>query len=276
MERKFTIIDKITRQYRRFNSMETHLTVRLLPQQRGNERDPISYFMASVTALCEHALRNCDDSDMVGISIRFEVNMRNKAIGISFRRKDQLSTDVILNVWQKVTQSNSRFNTLDKLFLEEHSVKMPVGFERGIKSKGRTLDALPHLKTSIVKVKAERNCLAHALVIAIAKITNDPNYKSYRDGRKIGPVVQRLLETTGINLDRGGGCIRELTRFQEYFKDYRIVVFSGLNCEVVMFDGQVQTKKRINLLYDDVARHCHVIVNITGAMAKRYVCKACN
>jgi hypothetical protein len=89
-------------------------------------------------------------------------------------------------------------------------------------------------------------------------------------------VVQRLLETTGINLDRGGGGIRELTRFQEYFKDYRIVVFSGLNCEDVMFDGQVQTEKRINLLYDDVASHYHVILNITGAMAKRYVCKACN
>jgi len=68
-----------------------------------------------------------------------------------------------------------------------------------------------------VKVKAETNCLAHALVIAIAKITNDPNYKSYRDGCKIGPVVQRSLETTGINLDRGGG-IRELAQFQEYLK----------------------------------------------------------
>jgi len=81
-----------------------------------------------------------------------------------------------------------------------------------------------------VKVKTATDCLAHALVIAIAKITNDPNYKSYRDGWKIGPVVQRLLETTGINLDRGGG-IEELTRFQEYIKEYRIVVFSGLNCE---------------------------------------------
>ena len=51
-----------------------------------------------MTDLCEHALRNCDDSDMVGISIRNKVNMRDKAIGISFRRKDQLLTDVILNV----------------------------------------------------------------------------------------------------------------------------------------------------------------------------------
>jgi len=88
-------------------------------------------------------------------------------------------------------------------------------------------------------------------------------------------VVQRLLETTGINLDRGGG-IEKLTRFQEYFKEYRIVVFSGLNCEDIMFNGQVQTEKRINLIYDGVARHYHVIVNITVAMAKRYICTASN
>ena len=126
-----------------------------------------------------------------------------------------------------------------------------------------------------MKVKPATDCLAHALVIAIAKITNEPYYKSYRDGWKIGPVVQRLLERTGTNLDRGGG-IEELTRFQKYFKGYRIFVFSGLNCEDIMFDGQVHTEKGINLLYDDVARHNHVILNITGSMVKRYICKACN
>jgi len=73
--------------------------------------------------------------------------MRDKAIAISFRRKDQLSKDVTLNVWQKVTQSNSRFNALDKLVLEVHSVNMPVGFGRCMKTKGRPLKALAHLKT---------------------------------------------------------------------------------------------------------------------------------
>ena len=145
MDRTFTIIDEITREYRRFNTVGTKFTVRLLPPLQGDESDPVSYFMASVNNLCEHVFRNCNDSDMLGISIRNEVNMRDKAIGISFRRKDQLSTDVILNVWQQVTQSNSRFNALDKLVLEVHSVKMPVGFRGdGIKSKGRPLDALAH------------------------------------------------------------------------------------------------------------------------------------
>ena len=35
-----------------------------------------------------------------------------------------------------------------------------------------------------------------------------------------------------------------------------------------MFEGQVDASKRINLLYDDVERHYHVITNVTGAMAK--------
>jgi hypothetical protein len=42
-----------------------------------------------------------------------------------------------------------------------------------------------------------------------------------------------------------------------------------------MFEGQVESPETINLLYDDVERHYHVIVNITGVMAKMYVCKAC-
>jgi hypothetical protein len=30
------------------------------------------------------------------------------------------------------------------------------------------------------------------------------------------------------------------------------------------------------IMYDDVNHHYHVITNMTGAMAKKYVCKACN
>jgi len=41
-----------------------------------------------------------------------------------------------------------------------------------------------------------------------------------------------------------------------------------------MFQGTVRSAKRINLLYDDVERHYHVITNLTGAMAKKNVCKA--
>jgi len=111
--------------------------------------------------------------------------------------------------------------------------------------------------------------LVHAFVIAKAKVDGDPNYNSYRRGYKIRHIVDPLLETTGIDLSRGG--VSELLRFQEHFKEDRIVVFGGLNCEDIYFDGQVESEKRINLLYDDVRRHFHVINSFTGALSRQYV-----
>jgi hypothetical protein len=134
---------------------------------------------------------------------------------------------------------------------------------------------MAHLKRSIIEVKAENNCLAHALLIAISRVNNDPNYNAYRKGRKIRLAVQNLLATTGIDLTKGAG-IPELRKFQEYFCEYKTVVYQGLNCESIMFEGRVESPKRLNLLYDDVHKHYHVITSLTGAMAKQYVCTACN
>ena len=101
----------------------------------------------------------------------------------------------------------------------------------------------------------------------IAKLDNDANYTAYRKGRKIRPVVQTLLHETGIDVAVGGG-IPEINRFQEHFWNYKIVVYQGLGCADIMFEGQVDSSKHINLLYDDVERH-HVITNLAGAMAER-------
>jgi len=119
MDRRFEIEDEITRQYRRFSAVGTQLTVRLLPPPEDSDPvtspDPINHFLASVNELFEYALQNVSDSDMVGITIQNEVNQNDKPIGLSFRRRDQLSGDVIWSVFEKVSQSNSRFNALDRL-----------------------------------------------------------------------------------------------------------------------------------------------------------------
>jgi len=121
----------------------------------------------------------------------------------------------------------------------------------------------------------EENCLAHALVIAVAKVENDSNYKSYIKGWKIRHFVQTLIDAIGIDLSNGGG-IPELVRFQEHFRQCKIVVYHGLSCDDILFEGQVESSKRLNILYDDVECHYHVIVKLTAAMAKKYVCKGCN
>ena len=76
-------------------------------------------------------------------------------------------------------------------------------------------------------------------------------------------MVQHLLETTGIDLQNGGG-INDLQRFQDHFTEYRIL-FGGLDCEYIIFDGQVKSEKKgINLLYGDVNRYYHVTTNLRG------------
>jgi ribosome-associated translation inhibitor RaiA len=83
-------------------------------------------------------------------------------------------------MFEKVAQSNARFNAMDRLVVVIHSVRMPVGFGRtALGTKGRPLANMAHLKSSIIEVKAENNCLAHALIIAIARMNKELNKQSW-------------------------------------------------------------------------------------------------
>jgi len=66
-------------------------------------------------------------------------------------------------------------------------------------------------------MKALQDCLAHALVIAIANVNIDPNYDGFRKERKIRHAVQTLLEMTGMDLSNGA-MNPKLFRFQEQFR----------------------------------------------------------
>ena len=113
--------------------------MRLLPPPFP-ESDPITHFLDGISELFEYALRDCSESDMVGVTISNEVNEQDKPIGISFRRKDQLSEELIWSMFEKVAQSNARFNAIGRLIVVVHTDKMPKGFGRTAqRSKGRTV-----------------------------------------------------------------------------------------------------------------------------------------
>ena len=42
-----------------------------------------------------------------------------------------------------------------------------------------------------------------------------------------------------------------------------------------MYQCHVESQKRVSLLFDTVKYYYHVIANLTGAMAKRYICEGC-
>ena len=47
-----------------FQCRSTQLNARLLPPYEGEDSNPVSHFLASVTDLFEYALRNCNDFDV--------------------------------------------------------------------------------------------------------------------------------------------------------------------------------------------------------------------
>jgi len=63
----FSIDSETDRQHSRFNARGTELTVRLLPSAVEDNQVAITHFQASVNDLFDYALRNVDDSDMVGL-----------------------------------------------------------------------------------------------------------------------------------------------------------------------------------------------------------------
>jgi hypothetical protein len=44
----------------------------------------------------------------------------------------------------------------------------------------------------------------------------------------------------------------------------------------MIFDGQVESEKIINLLYYDVTHHYHVINFVRDALLRQFVCEDCN
>jgi hypothetical protein len=83
------------REYRRFNTVGTQLRVRHNPSTHPGTSNPVDHFLACMNGLFEHALQGAADSDMVWVPIRNDVIKKNIAVGVSFRRTDKLSAEVI-------------------------------------------------------------------------------------------------------------------------------------------------------------------------------------
>jgi hypothetical protein len=132
MSRFFTVQNEIFRRYRRFNAEGRELSVRLTapPSTSSAARDPARDFCNSVDELFEYAMRDLEPGDMVGISIHNADNQPDRLIGLSFRRRDQISRDVLWSVFEKVIQSNAKYQDLDTLTFHIHSVRKPVGLAR--------------------------------------------------------------------------------------------------------------------------------------------------
>ena len=149
----FFILSEMTKSISKYNATGRSLLIKF--KTPGEEQEPTAYFKEYITSLTNYLVDDVRDRDLVSLRIRNTENVRDKVVGISFRRRDQLKPDVVWSILGKVVQSNARFGLSDRLEVHLDHVRMPAGNgRRAEKTKGRSLDVMSAIKKSIVVVKA--------------------------------------------------------------------------------------------------------------------------
>jgi hypothetical protein len=184
----------------------------------------------------------------------------------------RLTTERVLAQIERVIQSNHEFRLNDSVKLNLVHVEMPNG---GTGTKRSEINLEKHLinKRAIVRIQNKDDlCLARALVVSIAKIENDSQYKSIVTHRR--PMQTRLAhdlhQKAGVPI---GSCgIEEVKQFQAYLTDYQInivskehhssVIFSFLRARLVC----VMTKRMRTSTKANTTNYCSSISSASKRM----------
>ena len=206
--------------------------------------------------------------------IRFLIhsNQLDKPIHFPFMPADRLTTEQILAKFEQVIQSNQEFRLNDTVEINVIHVSMPIG---GKRSKRSEVNLEKHLekKRSVVKIRNDDNlCMARAIVVAKAKLDNDPRDRQIRDHRwpMQTRLAQELHQNAGVPLGPRG--IEQAKLFQAYLPEYQINIVSKEYNNNIIYAGPEKDKRIYLYMHDN---HYDVITKMPGFFARHYYCHTC-
>jgi hypothetical protein len=253
-----------------YRSREVTFSINAVPPGEN----PVAWVVNAVDDIVQDLLSDIPNNGNVLINVSNK-NNPEKCIDISLRRKDQITTDVILGEVEKVIQSNEKF-AVDEITIKVHHVRNETGGHVDRK-KLCLLEANDYAtkKRSCITVNNEgTDCLAHAIVLAVARLRGSKAAKSLRNSKKrISEEATKLCREANVDLSNGGGRV-ELEQFQQYLQDYKITVYNDRDGRELFFVGDGSgTKGNINLHLEN--DHYNVITCTKAFFACRYYCEAC-
>ena len=200
-------------------------------------------------------------------------------ISLPFCPLEELTTEKVLAQVEKVVQSNEEFRLNDTVNIDIIRVEMPQGSGKS-KVKRQILNIRDYLKkkSSVICINnMDDLCLARALVVSIARIEQDPQYR----GISRGSGIQRerafdLHEAANVPLGRCG--LNEVDLFQHCLTQYQIIVVSGDQNNAIIYPthppANPNPEKSIYLYYQ--ANHFDVITKLPGFLNTSYFCHQCH
>ena len=242
-----------------------------------SELDLIESYERTQT-IFEHLLndvtQDMNEKDQVRFVLRSE--QLDTPISIPFMTVEQLTTERVFSQIERVIQSNRDFRLNDTVTVDIIHVEAPQGSGR---SKRTTLNIREHLhkKGSVVTIKNNDNlCLAHALVVAIAKIEKDPRYKLLTNSGKRAQEKKARELHEAANVPFGPCGIPEVEMFQKYLTNYEINIVSGNHNSSIIYPPKPSTNNNVTPIYLYLHdNHYDVITSMPGFLSTVYFCHTC-
>ena len=218
----------------------------------------------------DEAIGGISPQDQVRFVLRS--NQLKYPINFPFMAPSRLTTERILAEFERVIQSNKEFRLNDTVEINVIHVSMPTG-GKGTKRSEVNLEKRLERKKSIIRIRNDDDlCMARALMVAKAKLDNDPQYKSIVDHRR--PMQTRLAQefhqNAGVPLSP---CwIEQAKLFQAHLSKYQISIMSKKYGNKVIYAGPEKDKKIYLYMHNN---HYDVITKMPGLFARVYYCHTC-
>ncbi len=260
-----------------------------------------------LTEIFDHLLlvlkKNVGANDKLGLTIDFSDNRKEASnpIGVPFNYPKNISSELILDIFESVAQSNTNFLTSDSLFVQSTHIK---GYEGGSKTRRPTAlmsvgDILEFKKCllNIPECGNENLCLISSVLAALEILDG---VKPHLIARKVkrhrfAKLQQDLIKKAGMSSENYANKfmgLEQIHKLQNYFQHkYRLVIYNDKNNpNSFLFKGpqkmyQLYRKlgesagnaiKDLNIYYSEEERHFYPIISVSELFGRRKLCKYCD
>ena len=220
--------------------------------------------------------QDMNERDQVRFVLRSD--QLDKPISLPFMTVEQLTSERLFSQFERVIQWNQDFRLNDTVTVDIIHVVSPQGSGR---SKRTTLDLREYLhkKKSIISINnnGDNLCLARALVVAIAKIEKDPNYKNLINPKRKTQQARAMDLHHAAKVPFGPCGLPEVALFQKHLTNYEINIVSGNHNDAIIYPPKPSTDNNVTpiyLYYHD--NHYDVITSMPGFLSKVYFCHRCS
>ena len=225
--------------------------------------------------LLEEVKEGMAPNDQVRFILRSE--QLETPISLPFMPVERLNAERVYSELERVIQSNQEFRLNDTVTIDINHVKTPQGSGR---KKRTTYDINDYLKqkNSVVRIENKDDlCLARALVVAKARIENDPSYNYIRNSDRPLQRERAFDLHEAANVPLGPCGLNEVALFQQYLTNYQIMIVSGDHDNSIIYppqsSGTVEKPTLTLYLHDN---HFDVINKLPGFLSRSYFCFRCH